>query len=476
MSPETYNQGIYVESSAIYSIAMLAYFAMNGMCPPFWADTDEALAQRFSGKQISRPEFADKYSNLWRVIEKALSFSPADRPHSFEEFISLLDVIKKNQDEISSVESSESHNISCPDDTLRLCDDFAATCRSMHADQRMPDRDTFASTCFEMRCADNRLLNDLFASTTTQRRNSGRLFSELNDSYQPQKKSTVTESSPTSRKRKWWHFWKEDDDHKTETVDEVSACVYAPAQIQPMKTFIIRIYLYKPEEADEIETKVSSIDPGATKKDYKPLDIPVKENDRLTVQLKMSEGIVSDAESKTVIWKNHFTECCFMAKLTDRAINDVFGTAYIFLNGVPAGELLFTIDVVDTLEKSLFTKVESRRYSRIFISYSHADEMQVRGFAECCRAIGTDYFFDRHTLQPGDLFKDKILNYINNADLFVLCWSKNAAESEWVRIEREHALSLIREPDSKSSIYPLNLKPEAPLPLDMSDKYNFGTL
>lgn len=79
--------------------------------------------------------------------------------------------------------------------------------------------------------------------------------------------------------------------------------------------------------------------------------------------------------------------------------------------------------------------------------------------------LGKDYFFDRHSLQAGDIFKDKILNYIENADLFVLCWSKNAAESEWVQIEREYALRLIREGKTSLSIYPISLRPEAPLPL-----------
>ena len=90
--------------------------------------------------------------------------------------------------------------------------------------------------------------------------------------------------------------------------------------------------------------------------------------------------------------------------------------------------------------------------------------------------LGKDYFFDRHSLKAGDIFKDIILNYIDNADMFVLCWSKNAAESEWVQIEREHALNLVRKGKSSLYIYPISLQPEAPLPQDMSDKYNFGKL
>lgn len=256
----------------------------------------------------------------------------------------------------------------------------------------------------------------------------------------------------------------------------IFSSIFAPAQIQPMKAFIVRVYLYKPEESDAVDAKVRDIDPKAKKKEYKTLDIPVKKGDKLTVQLKMSDGVSLDSDSKTMVWHNHFTDCSFMAKVTDIFAENVYGTAYVLVNGIPAGEMLFTIDVVVTQAKNLYTKVEAHRYSRIFISYSHLDEVQVRGFAECCRALGTDYFFDRHTLRAGDIHKEKIMDYINNADLFILCWSKNAAESEWVQIERGHALTLIEEGKVKLAIYPLCLKPEAPLPLDMADKYHFGTL
>lgn len=106
---------------------------------------------------------------------------------------------------------------------------------------------------------------------------------------------------------------------------------------------------------------------------------------------------------------------------------------------------------------------------------NHTRELIERA-AEWCCTPGSDYFFDSHTLQAGDLFKDKILQDIDNADLFVLCWSKNAAESEWVQIERKHALELIERGNHQLAIYPLSMTLEAPLPADMSDKYNFATL
>lgn len=257
---------------------------------------------------------------------------------------------------------------------------------------------------------------------------------------------------------------------------DVNACIYAPAEVRYNKSFIIRVYLYEPQEKEDIDAKVKEIDPTAEKKDYKLLDLPVKEGDKITVQLKLSEGVTCKNNTKSVVWRNRFTDCAFMAKLTDSDLENIEGEAYVFINDIPAGEMLFIIDVVESQPGEQYSNVESHRFSKIFISYAHQDEIQVKGIAEGCRMLGKDYFFDRHTLHAGDLFKEKIFNYIDTADLFVLCWSKNAAQSEWVKIEREYALQLIQNGKSSLSIYPLCLRPEAPLPLDMSDKYNFGSL
>lgn len=490
MAPETYRQNIFTESSAIYSVAMMTYFVMNDMLPPFWKDEDhqlEALFKRLNGHNIPAPIFVDRFIGLWRIIQNTLNSSESGRPQVFEDFLRALDengvTVNTNRSE-SDIDFIVDGNVEMPlltvvDNESSVNHEFATTAKPNHK-MSFEDHAHFTST-IGGRWGDGEIHDtDSFACTAVFPGNSKQQRSNQLGSYRPQKKSP-TKIIKREPKRSIWNFWKRPDEREHTELEyyygeDISTCVYAPAQIQPMKTFIVRVYLYNPEDSDAVDEKVRDIDPNAQKKEYKPLDIPVKEGDKLTVQLKMSGGVTLDNDSKTIIWRNYYTDCSFMAKLTNSSTYDVFGTVYISVNGIPAGELLFTIDVVESQAKNLYTKVESRRYSRIFISYSHADEVQVRGFAECCRAIGTDYFFDRHTLQAGDVFKEKILDYINNADLFVLCWSKNAAESEWVQIEREYALSLIKEGKTRLSIYPLSLKPEAPLPLDMSDKYNFGTL
>ena len=93
----------------------------------------------------------------------------------------------------------------------------------------------------------------------------------------------------------------------------------------------------------------------------------------------------------------------------------------------------------------------------------------------------TDYFFDRHYLQTGDIYPQKIQDYINSADLFVLCWSENASKSEYVEKERKQALErafpkVKPQQAAKLSIYPMSIEPGVELPADMKEYYHFGEI
>ena len=64
---------------------------------------------------------------------------------------------------------------------------------------------------------------------------------------------------------------------------------------------------------------------------------------------------------------------------------------------------------------------------------------------------------------------------IDRADLFHLCWSKSAAESEWVEKETEHALERNKRSKGKApsiTVQMLDGPPWAPHPASL-DKLNF---
>lgn len=476
MAPETYRDGIFTESSAIYSLAVLAYFVMNGMRPPFWDNKKEEkeILKNIHDSNIEIPAPKLEYDKLWGFLKRTcLCKDFNNRLLSLSDFRDALKYGLLYSDCHLILPALKRNQLKAKLASWIDTDSYAQTCgfRPSPVPPSAPRR---------LESTPNACLNSTRRATSFYPARD--IAKSAEPSEQPNRKKFGIRSIFGSALNLFGGLFTgnatgtEDLENNVIQADDISSCLYAPSEVLPNKSFIVRVYIYLPIEQGTIDSKIKEIDPKAVKKEYKPLDFPVKNGDKLTVQLDLSDGVECKNTTKTVVWRGHYTDCSFLAKLIDSTQESIEGTAYVFVNDVPAGEMLFTIDVVETTPRELYTKVESHRFSKIFISYSHQDESQVRGIAEGCRMLGKDYFFDRHSLQPGDIFKDKILNYIENADLFVLCWSKNAAESEWVQIEREHAMRLIREGKSTLSIYPLCLRPEAPLPIDMSDKYNFGTL
>ena len=91
------------------------------------------------------------------------------------------------------------------------------------------------------------------------------------------------------------------------------------------------------------------------------------------------------------------------------------------------------------------------------------------------------HFFDRKYLKAGDVFPQVIQDYINSADLIILCWSENASKSEYVQKERHQALErafpqVKPEQAAKLRIYPMGIEPRAELPTDMKNNYHFGEI
>lgn len=529
MSPETYKDCVFTESSAIYSLAMLAYFVMNDMRPPFWDNKKEEveILKNIHNPNIEIPAPKLGYDKLWEFLKgscicndfnnRLLSLSDFRDALKFgllySDCHSILLALKRIQSKAKLASEGKitlkasgdlvdkTINIDLPKGRLSGGEHLIDL--NILNSEKDIDTDSFATTnwidtdSYTQSCD----LNPSQVSTSSPHRpestpsaclypaRRATSFSPARDKVKSSEPSELLNrkkfgigSIVCSALNLFGGLFTSDAigevnlENNVIQADDISTCLYAPSEVLPNKSFIIRVYMYLPDEQGYVDSKVKEIDPKAVKKEYKPLDLPVKIGDKLTVQLDLSDGVVCKTTSKTVVWQGHYTDCSFMAKLTDASQESIEGTAYIFVNDVPAGEMLFTIDVVNAKPRELYTEVKSHRFTKIFISYAHQDEHQVRGIAEGCRMLGKDYFFDRHTLKAGDIFKDKILNYIENADLFVLCWSKHAAESEWVKIEREYAMHLISEGKSTLSIYPLSLRPEAQLPLDMSEKYNFGIL
>lgn len=255
----------------------------------------------------------------------------------------------------------------------------------------------------------------------------------------------------------------------------VNATAYAPTETYAYKDFLVEVYIHKPEDGSFIDSLVESMDAQARKKAQSSLYLPINIGDKVSVKLIMTGGVKIENDFKSFIWQGRYNSLRFLCKLENPRTTSVSATATILVNNVPCGELIFIINTIPVESAVRYTKVIPRKYSKIFISYAHKDLQQVKGIAEGCKINGIDFFFDLDKLKAGDKYEEIIFNYLDKADLFVLCWSKNAAESEWVTKERQKALELI-EKGHDLSIWSIIIPPEAEPPLDMIKTYHFSKI
>ena len=279
-------------------------------------------------------------------------------------------------------------------------------------------------------------------------------------------------------------FGKSDNRTSTEVNDrvplaeKVNSSIFAPSEAKRGDFMMVQVFLYKDDEKRAVARKASEVDPDASRRNFTPLSVKLKDGDRVKARLKMSsKDIEVNDPVQEMIWQGHYTDCQFCVFVPEAyKPSSLMGTVILTVNDIPCGRMMFKTKIVSRPQQ-LYAKIDCKTFHKIFISYSHKDERRVKYIAEAYRAQGVDYFFDRHYLKGGDVYPVKIREYIDSADLFILCWSKNAAESDYVTLERRQALALaypqVDMEKASINIHPISIEPHADYPEDMNEVYHF---
>lgn len=266
-----------------------------------------------------------------------------------------------------------------------------------------------------------------------------------------------------------------------DTTHEVYSSIFAPAEVKRKSQMQVQVYLHLFEETEFVKSLAKEPDKNAERRDYIPLSLKLRKGDKVDVEFNIYGETRLMSECKSIIWQGSFTKCSFDYFVPkDIDVDELSCMALLTVNNIPVGELRFITDIVPS-PNNLNQEIISRKYNKIFISYAHQDESKVKFLAEGFKMMETDYFFDRHYLKTGDIFPQKIQDYISEADLFILCWSENASKSEYVQKERTQALGrafpqVKPQQVAKLSIYPISIEPRAELPGDMKENYHFGVI
>jgi uncharacterized protein YegL len=261
---------------------------------------------------------------------------------------------------------------------------------------------------------------------------------------------------------------------------EVYSSVFASAEVKRNSHLLVQVYLHLEKEIEKVKSLAKESDKNAERRDYMPLSLKLRKGDKVDVEFNIYGETRLKSERKSVIWQGSFTKCSFDYFVPgDIDVDELSCEADIFVNGAMIGEMRFLTQIVE-VPRNLNPEILSHRFNRIFISYAHQDAKQIKLLALAYKAQGVDYFYDRDSLAPGDVYEEKIFDYIDSSDLFVLCWSKNAAVSDYVAKEKGRALlrayPQLSRRDATLKICPISIEPRAELPADMKEVYNFEVI
>lgn len=272
-----------------------------------------------------------------------------------------------------------------------------------------------------------------------------------------------------------------DESSLEEEQQQVYSSIFAPAEVKRKSHMLVQVYLHLFEETWRVKELAKESDKNTDRRDYIPLQCKLKKGDVVDIVLNIYGETLLMSDKKSVVWQSSITKCSFDYFVpNDIDVEELSCVALLTVNGIPVGEMRFISKIIET-PGAFNANIFARKYNKIFISYSHQDEPKVKFLAEGFKVTNTDYFFDRHYLQTGDIYPQKIQDYINSADLFVLCWSENASKSEYVEKERKQALErafpkVKPQQAAKLSIYPMSIEPGVELPADMKEYYHFGEI
>lgn len=538
MAPETFVSGVFTEASAVYSISMVMYFILNNLRPAFWTQgcEDEALQKRMNGNNLPTPagcinlpsHIKMKFDKFFNKVSASL---PKERISNIEEFIYELEKLtyycgvqdyvihRKGISLTLDLDAGNSH---------RLYERWYYISRDAHHRYAMGDEIEQMCTTAMVLPASVYTYNITLADqiiSVDEVKNFARTMGVWNKIVSPVRGflssiiggltgiagalagSTSTSSDEAKEKllecdkeleakmaqalmcKKQIEEFKQ---HKSNLEKELAALeeqnkynevyssIFAPAEVKRKSHLQVQVYLHLYEESEKVKSLAKESDKNAERRDYIPLSLKLKKGDKIDVEFNVYGETRLMSARKSIIWQGSFTKCSFNYFVPkDIDVDELSCEANLFVNGAMIGEMRFLTQIVEA-PRNLNPEILSHRFNRIFISYAHQDAQQIKLLALAYKAQGVDYFYDRDSLAPGDVYEEKIFDYIDSSDLFVLCWSKNAATSDYVAKEKGRALlrayPQLSQREATLKICPISIEPRADLPSDMKEVYNFEVI
>jgi hypothetical protein len=238
-----------------------------------------------------------------------------------------------------------------------------------------------------------------------------------------------------------------------------------PRQVSPGSKFTARFVAYN----KQLEKEVEKILRNLSSRSKFPLGVKrCRWKTGIKVKVKFSGDFLKvDKAEKEFLWEGKYEIVDFDVEVQPEARNKTIAKFDLFIDDFFITDL--RVDLPISPEGFLSDRIGVRTIlpQSAFASYASEDAPRVLDRVAALKSCGIDVFVDCLSINPSENWKLRLEKEILRRELFILFWSKNAKDSQWVTWEwqtalREKGLSAIQ-------IQPLQSPFDAPPPQELRD-------
>lgn len=267
-------------------------------------------------------------------------------------------------------------------------------------------------------------------------------------------------------------------DLKAAITDSVSCAIYSSPQWEGGIAELVQVWVYPKEDLSSVETEALVVDATARRLRAEVLGVDLSRGTRLSIALSLDPPCEISPPLATATWRGEAISISFAVKsLPVKRQIRALGTVEIRLDrsAAPIGVMHFRIELVPpgTRTESLARPVgeTARLTESVFVSYASEDRAEVLRRVQGLKALGIPFFQDILSLSPGQRWAQELWRYIDQSDVFLLCWSNAARRSEWVRKEYLRANAVqgkSRDKRPHMTVLPLEGPPPPDPPVELA--------
>lgn len=227
----------------------------------------------------------------------------------------------------------------------------------------------------------------------------------------------------------------------------------------------VKVIVHGSQDADRVQQEAERLAVPSNKSSGS--HITLNRSIKLEAHLD-SPDVTIEEPIETLYWNGRYSDCSFIIEVpADFPKSQIRLTARIYYKQSLLQKIPMIIDISDS--SHTYHPNDQKSGTSAFISYAHEDLEKVTGRIQGMLIRDPDYnlFLDIKDMKKSERFEPRLYAEIEKRDLFYLFWSRNAAASDWVAKELEHALKT--KGKDAIELIPLELPDICPPPKGLED-------